>query len=806
MTEIILPETKENGLKLYVKKIGLLKNRRLYPLKSKSVFLLLFLGVGVVWWYCLPQKLFDKPISTVVYSKNGYLLGARIAKDGQWRFPPKEKIPYKFEKAILQFEDAYFYKHPGFNPVAIAKAAYHNVVYDKRRGASTITQQVIRLSRGSTKRTYTEKIIEFAKALRLELKFSKKEILKFYANYAPFGGNVVGLETAAWRYFGVSATDLSWGQASALAVLPNAPALIFPGKNENILRQKRNRLLKKLLENEIIDQPTYKLALAEDLPQEPLALPDLAPHFVEGIKRHKPNKPVTSDIDYALQQQINQIAKQHAKHLSHNQIENLAILVLDVPTRKVIAYMGNNPNSSQDPYVDVIQQPRSAGSIFKPFLFAAALDEGSILPHTLIADIPTNINGYSPLNFDKLFRGAVPANEALAMSLNVPSVRLLQDYGVEKFYKKLQQLNQHKVNRPAASYGLSLTLGGAECSLWEVTHAYASMANTLNFYSKNSSTYRTNEFKINTILPEKAEHFGALTQESPVFGAGALYHTFKALKKVNRPQSELNWQFYSGAQPIAWKTGTSHGFKDAWAIGVTPRFAVGIWVGNTDGEGRPGLTGVKASAPIMFEIFSKLPVSEDFEIPYDDLIKKNICRHSGMLAGLQCPETEELYIPRQGEKTSTCSFHRTVNLDSNLKYQVNLNCYDKQKIRQLPWFILPTLWAHYYKQFNPHYKELPSFLPECSQKLADVMHFIFPVNQESILLPKGFDEKPSPLVLKLAHRFPEKEVYWYLNKKYMGKTKHFHEMQIPAQVGDYQLLVLDELGNQLSQKIVIQYN
>ncbi|WP_394906598.1 penicillin-binding protein 1C [uncultured Mesonia sp.] len=806
MTEIILPEIKESGLKLYVKNFGLLKNKRLYSLKNKVFLLLLFLGVGAIWWFCLPQKLFDKPVSTVVYSQNGYLLGARIANDGQWRFPSSKKIPFKFEKAILQFEDAYFYKHPGFNPVAIAKAAYHNLAYGKRRGASTITQQVIRLSRGSTKRTYTEKLIEFAKALRLELRYSKKEILNFYASYAPFGGNVVGLETASWRYFGVSARDLSWGQAAGLAVLPNAPSLIFPGKNEKLLRQKRNRLLKKLLQNEIIDQATYQLALAEDLPQEPLALPDLAPHFVERIKQHQPKNPVTSDIDYFLQQQINQIAKQHAKHLSHNQIENLAILVLDVPTRKVIAYLGNQPDSPQDPYVDVIQQPRSAGSIFKPFLFTAALDEGNILPNTLLADIPTNINGYSPLNFDKLYRGAVPANDALAMSLNVPAVRLLQDYGVEKFYKKLKRLNQHKVNRPAASYGLSLTLGGAECSLWEVTHAYANMASTLNFYSKNSSTYRTNEFKINTILPEKAEHFGALTQESPVFGAGAIYHTFKALKKVNRPQSELNWQFYSSAQPIAWKTGTSHGFKDAWAVGVTPKYAVGIWVGNTDGEGRPGLTGVKAAAPIMFEVFSKLPVSKDFDIPYDDLIKKNICKHSGMLAGLQCPETEESYIPKKGEKTSSCKFHQIINLDSNLKYQVNLNCYDNQKIRQQSWLVLPTLWAYYYKQFNPHYKNIPAFSPECSQSLPDIMHFIFPVNQESILLPKGFNEKPSPLVLKLAHRFPEKEVYWYLNKKYMGKTKHFHEMQIPAQVGDYQLLVLDELSNQLSQKIVIQYN
>ena len=210
-----------------------------------SLLLLLF----VLWLFCLPKPLFKDPTSSVIESREGIMLGARIAEDGQWRFPEIDSIPYRFEQSILLFEDEYFYEHPGFNPVSMGKAIWQNLTTEKRRGGSTLTQQVIRLSRKNKKRSYGEKLIEIFMATRLEAGESKEDILKYYATYAPFGGNVVGLETASWRYFGIPASELSWGQSTALAVLPNAPSLIFPGKNENILKEKRGRLLLKLFEN-----------------------------------------------------------------------------------------------------------------------------------------------------------------------------------------------------------------------------------------------------------------------------------------------------------------------------------------------------------------------------------------------------------------------------------------------------------------------------------------------------------------------------------------------------------------------------
>lgn len=401
----------------------------------------------IAWIFCLPANLFDEPYSTVVWSSEGQLLGARIADDGQWRFPEVDSVPHRFEACIRYYEDEYFYYHPGVNPISTLEALWSNLTSDSRRGGSTITQQVMRLAHNNPPRTYWQKFIETIQAMRLELSYSKAEIMKLYASHAPFGGNVVGLAAAAWRYYGIPADRLSWGQSATLAVLPNAPALIYPGKNADALLDKRNTLLRKLYKNKVLDKTTYELAIAEPLPGEPLALPDIAPHFTERIRREYPGQRFISSIDYHLQKQVNTIVKNHYNTLKGNHIYNMAVLVLDVKSRQVIAYVGNTPTSlANDRYVDIIDRPRSTGSILKPFLYAAMLDEGMILPHTLVEDIPTNIDGYTPQNYNKKYHGAVHASEALIRSLNVPAVRMLQDYGLIKFYKILRKLKQSYID------------------------------------------------------------------------------------------------------------------------------------------------------------------------------------------------------------------------------------------------------------------------------------------------------------------------------------------------------------------------
>jgi penicillin-binding protein 1C len=763
------------------------------------------LFVFLVWLFCLPHPIFEEPTSTVVESREGVLLGARIAQDGQWRFPAKDDVPLRFEEAILHFEDEYFYRHPGFNPISMAKAAWDNLRGQKRRGASTLTQQVIRLSRKNQHRTYFEKLIELFLATRLEAGHRKKEILNLYASHAPFGGNVVGLETASWRYFGVPAEELSWGQSAALAVLPNAPALIYPGKNEEILRQKRDRLLLKLLEKKVIDQLTYDLAVLESLPGKPLPLPDAALHFTERIRKERAGDRVKSTLNASLQSRLNQITQDHYFRLKQNQIHNLSIVVLDVHTREIIGYVGNTPTEIEHgKYVDVVDRSRSTGSILKPLLFASAMHAGELLPHTLVADIPTTVNGYSPQNFERKFNGAVTAGAALSRSLNVPAVRLLKEYGLQRFYNQVQKMDMKHIDQPADHYGLTLILGGAESSLMEVTQVYAGLAATLNTYTSNSSQYRKDEFHVPVYELGKTLDFGEFQFDPPILGAGAIYKTFESLRETNRPNADESWSFYQDARPIAWKTGTSYGFKDAWAVGVTPDYAIGVWVGNADGEGRPGLTGILASAPILFDVFKELPVKKDwFDMPYDDLIEAQVCTRSGHRAGLYCEESREEWIPAQGNRTSVCPFHQPVFLNASGTYRVNSSCYPLEDMRAQNWFSLPPVMAHYFAPLNPDYQMLPPLAPDCVGEDEPLMAFIYPRKNEEVILPKNFDEKVNEVVFRLAHRDTETTVYWYLDETYIGETQTFHELALVIAPGSYWLSATDQDGNSVREKITV---
>ena len=488
--------------------------------KIKSgIFLVL-----LVWYYfSLPKELFDEPTSTVIESVEGELLGAQIAQDEQWRFPYNDSIPIKFRDCIVEFEDGYFYRHPGFNPISIAKAFWQNIRSNSiKRGGSTLTQQVIRLSRKGKKRTYFEKVIETTLATRLEVRHSKSQILALYSSNAPFGGNVVGLDMASWRYFGRTPNELSWAESATLAVLPNAPSLIYPGKNQKRLLAKRNRLLKKLFTRNRIDELTYLLAIEEALPQKPFALPQITPHLLQRVSQKNKGERIKTTIEFDLQKRVNEIVQHHYNILQQNQIYNIAVLVLDVKTRKVLAYTGNSPtDNAHQKDVDIIDKPRSTGSVLKPFLYAGMLDSGELLPNTLVADVPTQIASYNPKNFDLQYDGAVPASRALSRSLNVPAVRMLQQFGLDRFHHYLKELNLKDIKYSANHYGLSLILGGAESNLWDLSKSYASLSSTINHYDETQGKYYTNEFVEPTFLADTRVDFGELSTEKTVFDAGS---------------------------------------------------------------------------------------------------------------------------------------------------------------------------------------------------------------------------------------------------------------------------------------------
>ena len=748
--------------------------------------------------------MFQEPYSTVIESKEGELLGAKIARDGQWRFPAQDSVPDKFKKCIVYFEDEYFYQHPGFNPIAMVNAIKQNRKAGKVvRGGSTLTQQVIRLSRKGKGRTYFEKFIEIIKATRLELGYSKNEILELYAAHAPFGGNVVGLEMASWRYFGVQSNQLSWAESAVLAVLPNAPSLIYPGKNQIKLLSKRNRLLLKLHQEGIIDKQTYELAIEEPLPQKPYDLPQIAPHLLQRVAKEDEGTRVKTTIDYALQNRVNQIARYYYNQYKQNEVNNLAILVIDVSNRNVMSYVGNAPTDrDHQKDVDIIDAPRSTGSILKPLLYAAMLDDGELLPNTLVADIPTQISGYTPQNFNLTFDGAVPAHRALSRSLNIPAVLMLQDFGVNKFYEELQKFKLRDINKTPDHYGLSLILGGAESNLWDLCRTYANLSSTVNHYTKNNAKYRTKEFTELNYRNDFEPDFGSETDQKNILGAGSIWLMYNAMEEVNRPEGDEAWKFYDSSLKIAWKTGTSFGNRDAWAIGTNSKYVVGIWVGNATGEGRPTLTGVTSAAPILFDVFNLLPRQRWFQTPYKDLDEVEVCRLSGYLAKEECPKIKQ-WVPKKGKSTAVCPYHKKIHLDKTEKFQVNSSCESIDNIVTKNWFVLPPVMAWYYKSQHIEYLPLPPFKEDCQGTQTTTMDFIYPKANSKIYLTKNFNSEVQPVILKVAYSERDKELFWYVDDVYKATTKTFHELPISPTSGIHYITVVDAFGNEIRRKIEI---
>ena len=762
----------------------------------------------MVYYFSLPKILFHDPYSTVLEDQGGGLLGALIAGDGQWRFPEGKDVPEKFKDAIITFEDKRFYNHPGVDLLSLARATQQNIKSGKIiSGGSTLSMQVMRLARKNKSRTFFEKIVEMILATRLELRYSKDEILSLYAAHAPFGGNVVGLDAACWRYFGRDASQLSWADAALLAVLPNNPSLIHLGKNRNRLKNKRDRLLTRLLMDRKMDSISFELAKAEPIPKNPLTLPKEAPHLLSRISKEGfAQQRVRSTIEETLQSRVNDIVDQHHQSLKGNQVFNAAAIVLEVKTGKVLAYVGNtNSGREHGEQVDVIMARRSTGSILKPFLYAAMLNEGKLLPGMLVPDVPMTINGFSPKNFSKQYDGMVAADQALIRSLNVPAVYELKEYRYEKFYELLKQVGITTLNQPADHYGLSLILGGAEGTLWDITGAYASMARTLNNYfeSPGKNRYSRKDFHAPVyFISDSLKNEN--NEETSWLSAASLYLTLDVLKEVYRPGEETGWRNFYSAKKIAWKTGTSHGLRDAWAVGVNGDYAVGVWVGNADGEGRPGLTGTESASPILFDIFSQLPGTSWFSQPLPEMTIIVVCAQSGMRATALCERTKEIHVTHAGLQAASCRYHQKIHVSADGKYRVHSDCEPVSHMHSVSWFVLPPVQEYYFKTKNLSYKALPPFRKDCSNpaSLAS-MDLIYPKLNARIFIPRELDGQLGSALFEVAHRNSQITIFWHLDGNYLGATKGAHRLSVTPQPGKHLLTLIDEVGEILERSFVV---
>ncbi len=734
------------------------------PAKPLVICAAMFFVVMLIVHIAMPGTLFGRPTATVVYDRDGRLLGARIADDGQWRFGPIDSVPDKFRDCIICYEDRRFRWHWGIDPIALARAVKNDIAKGRfAEGGSTLTMQVARMARGNQSRTFWQKIVESLWAIDIETFHSKDEILRAYASEAPMGGNVVGLQAAAWRYFGRDAWSLSWAECATLAVLPNSPSLVNVGRNRNELKKKRDMLLEMLCEQQTITREECDLAKMEPLVGQPLPLPNDAPHFMDFVGRTAKGQTTHSQIDANLQKRVQNTANSHATSNRANHIENIAVLVLDAQTADVVAYIGNATNGTEAKDVDIIQSERSPGSLLKPLLYAAMISNGEITPRMLIADTPLSINGFTPHNFSRTFSGAVHADEAVSLSLNVPLVRMLSQHNTSRFMSELKTLGMTTLRFSEDHYGASLILGGAEATLWDLCHIY------YNFIHNN----------------------GKILSESGIWFA------LEAMSAVNRPEEEADWQQFRSMKRIAWKTGTSWGSRDGWAIGITPKHIVGVWVGNATGEGRAGLTGIGYAAPLLFDVFAMLPDGGWFEEPLSDMEFTPICRQSGCIATDACAVVDTLVMPLKSAETKPCHYCRIIHTTKDLKWRVNSSCESIANMHDTTWFVLPPTQEYYYKKRHADYRSLPPMRIGCEDN-SRAIEFIYPQNGATIALPKNFGGTREKTVVRVACNRSGAHLFWHVDGSYIGETRDRHEMAIDPKPGLHTITVVDEQGSSRS--------
>ena len=740
----------------------------------------------------------------ILLSQDGQLLGAKIADDHQWRFSPVEQLPLRYEQALLLFEDKRFYEHGGVDSRAVLRAIVADVKAHRIvSGGSTLTMQLARLQRQESlgdepSRNIWSKAVEVLMALQIESRTSKKAILNDYANRAPFGGNIVGFHAAAWRYFGRAPEQLSWAEAALLAVLPNSPAAIHLGRQRDALLKKRNRLLTKLRAANALTELDYKLSLLEPLPEKPRDLPQFAPHVLTRLMQEYPNQTVFhSTLQKPIQERVNSIAEQHSRRLASDGVYNLAIIVIDNQTMATQAYVGNRAWLEKNDYakdVDIVTRPRSTGSILKPLLYASMLQEGLLTPQSLVPDIPAQYGSFSPQNYDRQFRGAVAAHQALAQSLNVPAVHMLKNYGVAHFQEQLTSLGMTTLFRPADDYGLSLILGGAEGTLWDLSGIYARLAATARDGSFAKQPAQVALLQSDLTNPP---------MRLPELHQGAAWLTLQALIDVARPGNESLWREYIGSQSIAWKTGTSYGMRDAWAIGSNSRYTVGVWAGNAGGEPAPNLTGSASAAPVMFDIFDSLGSRAWITKPDHALKKISVCVDDGYLSADMC-SAQDVEIPIDSHFQIITPFHKRIHLDANKMQRVHGDCTPVSRMRNENWFVLPPAQEYYWRQGHSSYRPLPPWRTDCVKQLAEVdddqpMGILYPQEGSRFYLPVDINGQRTQVLFRAVHRLQQAKIYWHLDDQFLGATSVFHEQSLSLEAGTHKLLLQDEQGYKLER-------
>ncbi|MBW8050014.1 MAG: penicillin-binding protein 1C [Cytophagales bacterium] len=707
--------------------------------------------------------------SQIITSSKGKVLHAFLTSDEKWRMKTElnEIIP-ELKKAIIYKEDKYFYYHFGINPVSIIRALYNNTLQNKKTsGASTITMQVARLLEPK-ERTYVNKSIETFRAIQLEFYYSKDEILQLYLNLVPYGGNIEAVKSASLLYFQRNPDHLSLAQIVTLTIIPNRPNSLTPGQNNDLIEKERNRWLKKFKADHIFPENMIEDALNEPLKAQRHQAPKFAPHFSYRLKSKYPGKAIIkTHLDGNIQNKVELITYNYIQRLKHFNIHNAAVIVIknksvvdghverqrnpdSVGARPVvIAYLGNADFSDTENagQVDGIKAVRSPGSTLKPFVYALAIDKGIVTPKNTITDVPVNFGGYSPENFDKKFHGKVTIEQALAYSLNVPAVKLLDEVGVPAFIDIFNKAGFTQISRDENKLGLSVILGGCGVTLEKLATLYAAMANDGKYCELKWVKARSLQNK-----------------KSQLISSASTYMITEILTKLTRPDLPNNYQSSYHVPKIAWKTGTSYGRRDAWSIGFNKNYTIGVWVGNFSGEGSYELTGARIATPLLFEIFNTIEYNSqaDWFLPPQEIKFRLVCEESGFVPNTFCKNQIVDYFIPTISSNKKCEHLKQVWVSAKETFSYCTSCLPEYGYKKKLYPNLPPELITWYEAENIAYSKIPEHNINCTR--------VFKQHAPAITSPIDGKEyivdNQTELMLTCQADNEVNKVYWYINDKY----------------------------------------
>ncbi|TAH17552.1 MAG: penicillin-binding protein 1C [Cytophagales bacterium] len=733
------------------------------------------------------------PYSQLIISKEGKVLNVFLSKDEKWRMKTElAEITPELEKAFIEKEDRYFYYHLGINPLAIARAIFNNVTKAKKTsGASTITMQVARLL-APKERTYLNKIVEMFRAVQLEVMFSKKEILALYLNLVPYGGNVEGIKSASLLYFDRLPDKLSLAQITTLAIIPNRPTSLALGKHNERIGKERNKWLNRFKENKAFDDQQIEDAISEPIAAKRLDAPALAPHFANYLHQQIPTIDIVkTTIRADVQSKVEDITYSYSRKLVGFNIHNAAVVVVDNKTRNIIAYLGS-PDFADIQHagqVDNARSYRSPGSALKPLIYGLAFDEGIVTPKSVVNDLPVDFSGYAPENYNRTFNGAVSIEVALANSLNVPAVKMLDQIGVKNMLQALRKAQFQEIIGKDKKLGLSVALGGCGVSLVEMAGLYCAFA--------NQGTFQELKMLDNELL------VGTQTTAS-LISPSAAYMLTEVLTKVERPEMPSDYEHNPHIPKIAWKTGTSYGRRDAWSIGYNAKYTVAVWLGNANGVGSPELVGAGVATPLLFKLFNVIDYNAplDWFFMPDELRTRLVCTASGDLPSDFCESTTSDYFMPTISHTRRCQHLRYVFVSPDEKMSYCSECLPENGFKKKLYPNHSPEMLAFYESNQMNIIKMPIHNPQCTKFLeGNAPKIVSPIDGREYLT---IDEEPIELMLNCNVDNDVKKVFWYINNKFYKAVKPNEKVFFSPESGEVKISCSDDKGRNTDIKIWVK--